>query len=325
MNPGSSSPSAESTPSGLLETLVLVGDFPPGQQRLIDRVFRCVNPADAVADDGLRRSVRGIVTQSNFEVPLAVVDALPSLRVIATCGVGFDKIPVAAAQQRGIVVTHTPGVLDAAVCELGIGLLLALLRDIPAADRHVRDGAWRTTTYPLATSLAGQRVGIVGLGRIGQGFARRLEAFDVSLAYAGRRRSDSPYRHFPDALALAAEVDIMIISCRGGAATHHLIDARVLDALGAGWLVNVARGSVVDEAALCRALTDGALRGAALDVFEQEPLGDSPLCRLPNVVLSPHAGSATHETRAAMLQLTLDNLHAVLAGRAAVTPVPPAH
>ncbi len=310
--------------SDVLETVVLVGSFPPEQQVLIDRGFRCVSPADALADDELRRSVRGIITQSNFDVPLTVVDALPSLRVISTCGVGFDKIPVAAAQQRGIVVTHTPGVLDAAVCELGIGLLLALLREIPAADRYVRDGGWRTAPYPLMTSLAGQRVGIVGLGRIGQQFARRLEAFDVSLAYAGRRRSDVPYRHFPDALAMAPEIDIMVITCRGGAATHHLIDAQVLDALASGWLMNLARGSVVDEAALCRALTDGSLRGAALDVFEQEPLGDSPLCRLPNVVLAPHAGSATHQTRAAMLQLTLDNLQAVLDGRAAITPVPPA-
>lgn len=305
--------------------LIQLGVFPATLQPQIDAEFRCVTPEAALADEALRTQVRGIITRSNQQVPQALLEALPALRVIATSGVGYDGIPVAWADARGIIVTHTPGVLDAAVCELGIGLLLALLREIPQSDRHVRDGSWRGAgAYPLTHSLAGKRIGIVGLGRIGKGIAARLAPFGPGLiAYAGGLQAGSPYRHCPSARALAAEVDVMFLCCKGGAETQHLINAEVLRALGAGWLVNIARGSVVDEAALCEALTRGELRGAALDVFEQEPLGEaSPLADLPNVILSPHAGSATHETRADMLRLTLDNLHAVLAGRDALTAVP---
>ena len=291
-------------------------------QQLIDAEFHCLDAAEVLADEGLRLGTRAIVTRSNYTVPRGLVEALPALQVIATSGVGFDGIPVALARQRGIAVTHTPGLLDAAVCELAIGLLLALLRQIPAADRGVREGRWAEAHHVLGNSLAGQRVGIVGLGRIGKGIAERLLPFGVELAYAGRKQEAVPYRHYADARTLAAQVDVMMLSCTGGATTHHLVDAGVLAALGAGFLVNVARGSVVDEAALIEALTNGSLRGAALDVFEHEPLLDSPLLALPNVVLSPHAGSATRETRQAMLRLTLDNLHAVLAGRPPLTPVP---
>jgi lactate dehydrogenase-like 2-hydroxyacid dehydrogenase len=305
-----------------LETLIEIGEFAPELQQQIDREFRCLTVEEVLGDEALRTSVKGIVTRSNYKVPLDVVEALPALKVIATSGVGFDGIPVAWAQQRGIVVTHTPGVLDAAVCELAVGLLLALLREIPQADRHVRSGAWQRSLYPLTTSLADKRVGIVGLGRIGKGIAQRLAPFGVQLAYAGRRQKEAPYRHFADAKAMAAEIDIMILACKGGAETRHLVNADVLKALGSGFLVNISRGTVVDEAALFDALTAGSLRGAALDVFEDEPLRDSPLLGLPNLLFSPHAGSATTETRSAMLRLTLDNLHAVLAGRPAKTPVP---
>lgn len=304
-----------------METVVRIGDFPPALQQQIDREFRCL-PADTVlADDGLRRRVRGLITRSNYKVPAPLLDQLPALRVISTSGVGYDGIPVAQALRRGIVVTNTPGVLDAAVCELGIGLLLSLLREIPGADRHVRDGSWQRGAYPLTTSLHGMRVGIVGLGRIGHGMARRLEHFGVHLAYGGGRAQDVRWRHVPSVLQLAEESDVLVLCCKGGEETRHLVNEKVLQALGAGWLVNMARGSVIDERALCQALQHGVLRGAALDVFEQEPLGDSPLRLLPNVVLSPHAGSATQQTRAKMLRLTLDNLHEVLAGRPALTPV----
>lgn len=308
-----------------MQTLIQIGIFPAQLQAQIDAEFHCISAETALADEALRGSVRGLITRSNAQLPQAVLEALPALQVVATSGVGYDGIPVAYAQQRGIVVTHTPGVLDAAVCELGVGLLLGLLRDIPASERYVRSGDWRSQgAYRLGTSLSGQRVGIVGLGRIGKGIAARLAPFGPRLiAYAGGLQADSPYTHYPTALAMAAEVDVMILCCKGGAETHHLIDATVLKALGAGWLVNIARGTVVDEAALHLALTQGELRGAALDVFEQEPLQeDSPLLGLDNVLLSPHAGSATDETRAAMLRLTLDNLHAVLDGRPALTAVP---
>ncbi|KWR87218.1 NAD(P)-dependent oxidoreductase [Cupriavidus sp. IDO] len=304
------------------EPVLRIGVFEAAQQDAIDAEFRCVSEAEIAADGALRGAVRAIVTRSNYQVPAAVIDRLPALRVIATSGVGYDGIPVAHAARRGIVVTNTPGVLDAAVCELGIGLLLALLRRIPAADRHVRGGAWREDDFPLTTSLAGKRIGIVGLGRIGMGVAQRLAPFGVELAYTGTQRASLPYRYCDSPLALAASVDILILTCRATEQNRHLVDAALLAALGPdGYLLNLARGSVVDEAALCEALRAGTIRGAALDVFESEPLADSPLTALPNVLLSPHAGTATRETRAVMLRLMLDNAQAVLAGRAALTPV----
>ena len=305
----------------VMETLIKVGEFAPELQQQIDREFRCVPAEVVLADDELRRTVRGLITRSNYRVPIELMEQLPGLKVIATSGVGYDGIPVAQAQQRNIVVTNTPGVLDDAVCELGVGLLLAMLRQIPQADRHVREGLWQQGAYPLTTSLRGMRIGIVGLGRIGQGMALRLEPFGVRIAYGGGRSRDVPWRYVESVPQLAEESDVLILTCKGGEETRHLIDASVIDALGHGWLVNMARGSVVDESALYHALRHGSLRGAALDVFEQEPLGDSLLRDLPNVLLSPHAGSATQQTRVAMLRLTLDNLHAVLAGRAALTPV----
>ncbi len=308
-----------------METLVQIGVFPEEFQSLVDQEFLCLTPQDLTHKPHLLHSVRGLITQSNYTVPLALLESLPALQVIATSGVGFDGIPVAWAQTRGIVVTHTPGVLDDAVCELAIGLLLALLREIPAADRFVRQGRWSQGAYPLTSGLARKSVGIVGLGRIGRGIAARLQAFGVDLFYCGSVKADVPFRHFSGVIELAQACDILILSCKGGSDTHHLVNAQVLQALGPeGYLVNVARGTVVDESALLAALRTGGIRAAALDVFEDEPLQDSALVSLPNALLSPHAGTATKETRAQMLRLTLDNLHAVLCGRPALTPVPAA-
>lgn len=307
-----------------MQALIKIGAFAEELQQTIDREFICHGPEDMARDEGLRHRVRGLITRSNYQVPLTLLESLPALQVIATCGVGFDGIPVKYAQARaGVVVTHTPVVLDDAVCELAVGLLLGLLREIPASDRFVREGRWAQGAYPLATSLAGKAVGIVGLGRIGRGIAARLQASGVALAYCESEKIDVPYRHLQSALALASVCDILIIACKGGSDTTHLINAEVLQALGAaGYLVNISRGSVVDEAALISALTTGGIRAAALDVFHDEPLRHSVLASLPNVLLSPHAGSATRETRAAMLRLTLDNLHAVLNGQAALSAVP---
>ena len=301
------------------QPILKIGSFPEAMQRVIDAEFACHDEAEVGQSVELHGRIRAIVTRSNYAVPLALVQALPRLAVIATSGVGHDGIPVAAAKARGVVVTNTPGVLDGAVSELAIGLLLALLRKIPDADRFVRAGGWSEGLYPLTTGLAGKRV---GLGRIGRGIARRLAGFDVEIAYTGTRAQDLPYGFVAEVGALAEASDILIVCCRGGEATRHLIDAGVLERLGPeGFLVNVARGSVVDEAALTAALAAGRLRGAALDVFETEPLADSPLRRLDNTVFSPHAGSATEETRRVMLRLALDNIHRVLAGQPALTPV----
>ncbi|TMB86650.1 MAG: 2-hydroxyacid dehydrogenase [Chloroflexi bacterium] len=303
--------------------IVKVGVFPAPLQAVIDEEFECLSPDEATGDPTVAAGVRALITRSNHVVPQSLLEQLPALAVVATSGVGFDGIPVRYAQQRGIAVTNTPGVLDAAVCELAIGLLLALLRQLPEADRFVRSGRWEQDAFQLGTGLAGKRVGIVGLGRLGRGIAARLQPFDVDIRYSGRAKPDVPYRHAGSVVQLADEVDILIVSCSGGPATHHLIDAEVLRALGPrGFLVNVSRGTVVDEAALAEALAAGRLRGAALDVFEHEPLVDSRLAAMGNVLLTPHIGSATAETRTAMLRLTLDNLHAVLRGEPALTPVP---
>jgi lactate dehydrogenase-like 2-hydroxyacid dehydrogenase len=306
-----------------MKTLVQIGVFPEELQAIVDQEFLCLTPQDLALKPHFLDSVCGLITRSNYTVPLSLLESLPALQVIATCGVGFDGIPVAWAQTNGIVVTHTPGVLDDAVCELAIGLLLALLREIPAADRFVRQGRWSQGAYPLTSGLAGKSVGIVGLGRIGRGVAARLQAFGVDLSYCGSVKIDVPFRHFSSVNELAQACDILILTCKGGTETHHLINAQVLQALGPeGYLVNVARGSVVDEAELLVALRTGVIRAAALDVFEYEPLQDSELVSLPNLILSPHVGSGTQETRSQMVRLTLDNLQAVMGGRPALTPVP---
>jgi lactate dehydrogenase-like 2-hydroxyacid dehydrogenase len=303
-------------------TLLQIGAFPPEVQAQIDAEFRCVAVADLEQDPALAREVRGIVTRSNQDVPAALVERLPGLEIIATNGVGYDLIPLGLAAQRGIVVTNTPDVLNAAVAELCVGTLLALLRRLPQADRFVREGRWANAAFPLSTSLAGKHVGIVGLGRIGKDIARRLEPFGVVLAYHGRSDQHLAWRYEPDLATLARDVDVLIVVAPGGAETAHLIDAHVLAALGPeGYLVNVARGSLLDQAALLAALEQGTLAGAALDVFDQEPDIDPRFFTLDNVMLTPHLGSATRETRAAMAQLMLDNLRSWFRSGRALTPV----
>ena len=299
-----------------------VGEFPAAQQHVIDAELQRYTQEDLQRDPALSAVVEAVLTRSSYQLPAELVSQLPRLKIISTSGVGFDGIPLDAARSRGVVVTNTPGVLDAAVCELAIGLLLSLLRRIPSADRFVRDGTWQNQIFPLTMSLAGKRVGIVGLGRIGQGIARRLAAFDVDVAYCGEEVRDAPYTFMSDLQALATFADILILCCPGGEQTYHLINSKVLSCLGTnGVLVNVSRGTVVNEADLIDALENRLIRGAALDVFEKEPLIESRLAALDNVILTPHVGSATEETRHAMLRLALDNIHNVLAGQDPLTPV----
>ncbi|MEO5734319.1 MAG: 2-hydroxyacid dehydrogenase [Rubrivivax sp.] len=306
----------------ITQDLLQIGYFPAPMQALIDREFRCHDLATLERDDALRQRVRGIVTRSNFEVSAAAMERLPQLGIVAVCGVGYDKVALDFAAARGVVITHTPAVLDAAVAELGVGLLLSLLRRLPQADRHVRDGRWAQTAFPLATDLAGKRVGIVGLGRIGHEIARRLEPFGVTLAYHGRTDQQIAWRFHAELLSLARDSDVLILTAPGGPATARAVNAAVLDALGAdGFLVNIARGSLVDQTALIDALSRRSVAGAALDVFDDEPTIDPRLFTLDNVVLAPHIGSATVETRLAMTRLTLDNLHRFFAQEPVLTPV----
>jgi lactate dehydrogenase-like 2-hydroxyacid dehydrogenase len=264
------------------------------------------------------------VTGFGARVSRAMMERLPQLEIISTSSVGYDGIDVAAAAERGVVVTNTPDVLTEEVADLAVGLLLATLREIPAADRYVRDARWPAAPYPLTASLRGRKVGILGLGRIGHAIARRLEGFGVPISYHGRRPQEGvAYRYFDSLTGLAGHVDVLIAVTPGGAATRHIVDSRVFAALGPdGVFVNVARGSVVDEDALIEALTSGTIRAAGLDVFADEPRVPDALRALPNTVLLPHVASASVTTRDAMAQLAVDNLIAWAEGRPPLTPVP---
>jgi lactate dehydrogenase-like 2-hydroxyacid dehydrogenase len=303
--------------------LLQIGSFPPEVQSQIDAEFERIG-VDALASDPARAgNIRAIVTRSNLEVPASLVERLPKLEIIATNGVGYDLIPLELAARRGIVVSNTPDVLNAAVAELCVGALLSLLRKLPQADRYVREGRWMDANFPLAASMAGKHIGIAGLGRIGKEIARRLEPFGVSLAYYGRTDQQLAWRFEPDLATLARDVDILIVAAPGGRETARMIDARVLDALGPqGILVNIARGSLVDEEALLAALQESRIAGAALDVFDREPDIDARFFGLENVLLMPHIGSATVETRAAMARLMLDNLRSWFRSGRVLTPVP---
>ena len=272
--------------------------------------------------------VRGIAASGDSKVPASLIARLPALEVVSVMGVGYDGVDVAAAKARGVVVTHTPDVLNDDVADLALGLMLSAARQLPAADRFVRGGQWLQGNMPLARKMSGARLGIVGMGRIGQAIAHRAQAFGMAIAYTARSaKAELPHRYLPSAEALAEVSDFLVVITPGGAGTRHLINAQVLAALGrsspgGGILVNVARGSVVDEDALIDALERGVIAGAGLDVFADEPRVPERLMALPQVVLTPHVGSATQGTRQAMADLAFANLQLRLAGQAPRTPVP---
>ena len=297
-----------------LPTILQVGEFPGAMQAEID--------ATLVTTKTVSTSVQGILTRSNCKIDPTLLEQLPALKVISTCGVGFDGIPLDLTRSKGIVVSNTPGVLNDAVCELTIGMLLGLLRRIHAADRFVKEGHWEKGLFPLTRSLSGSRIGIVGMGRIGQELAERLICFKTAIAYCGPRPKPVPFEYVSSIQALARQSDILILTCPGGPETDRLVNADVLAALGPrGILVNMARGSVVDQNALIQALNDGIIAGAALDVFEDEPRVPQTLRSRDNVLLTPHVGSATEETRVAMTRLAVDNLKAFFQTGQLLTPV----
>jgi lactate dehydrogenase-like 2-hydroxyacid dehydrogenase len=283
-----------------------------------------LHETDPAAFARVAAQVRAVAAQGETKVSAELMAQLPALEIISVMGVGYDGVDVAAAKARGVVVTHTPNVLNDDVADLAIGLMLSASRQLPAADRFVRAGDWLKGPMPLARKMSGARLGLVGMGRIGQAIAHRAAAFGMPIAYTARTAKPGlPYRYFPNAAALAAESDFLVVITPGGAGTRNLIDAQVLAALGSkGILVNVARGSVVDEAALIDALEQGVIAGAALDVFENEPQVPERLRALPHVVLVPHIGSATGQTRRAMADLAIANLEAHFAGRPLLSPVP---
>jgi len=272
---------------------------------------------------GLADRVTGIATMGETGADAALMDALPKVRIIASNSVGVDAIDLAAAKARGIGVSNTPGVLNECVADLGMALTLAISRRLVEADRYVRAGQWPKGAFAFGTKLGGKTMGIVGMGRIGQQVAQRAAAFGMTIVYHSRhKKPDIAYRYYDDLAAMAAASDFLLLILPGGAATKNLVDARILAALGKkGFLINIARGSVVDEAALVKALQDGVIAGVALDVFADEPRAPEALFAMDNVILQPHQASATHETRTAMGQLMIDNLKAHFAGKPLLTPV----
>lgn len=268
--------------------------------------------------------IRAVATRGRDAADAALIARLPALEIIANFGVGYDSIDVAAAARSGIMVTNTPDVLDDEVADFTVGLLLATVRRLPQSERYLREGRWLQAPFPLSPTLRDRTVGLMGMGRIGARIARRIAGFDVPVVYHARRpRPDVPYRHYPDLLEMARDVDTLIAILPGGAATRHLVGAKVLEALGPrGIFVNVARGSVVDQPALIEALRSGTILAAGLDVFADEPRVPADLLALDNAVLIPHCGSATDHTRARMGRLVLDNLVSWFDGRGPVTPVP---
>jgi len=273
-------------------------------------------------------AVRAMAVSAPVEpIDDALLAHLPNLQIIASFGVGYDHIDANAAARRGIVVTNTPDVLTEEVADTAIGLLLCAVRELPQAERYLRAGKWPAGNYPLSrATLRNRTVGLVGMGRIGVAIARRLEAFGAPIVYHTRRaRPELAYRHYPKLLDMARNVDTLIVIVPGGAATKNMIDAQVLEALGPnGILINVARGSVIDEPALISALRERKIMAAGLDVFVNEPQVPEELLAMENVVLLPHLGSASVFTREKMDQLLVDNILAWASGKPPLTPVPEA-
>jgi lactate dehydrogenase-like 2-hydroxyacid dehydrogenase len=293
----------------------------PEVQRELEARYR-VHRKDRL--DEVASIVRGVVTNGHSGPPPKMIDRMPKLVIISSASVGYDGIPVEYARSKGIPVTNTPEVLNDDVADLAIGLMIMTARNLLAADRYVRQGLWpRKGEFPLASRASGKRVGILGMGRIGREIGKRAEAMNNTVAYHSRRPvADVSWQHYPDLVALARDSDFLIVIIPATPQTDKIVNRAVLEALGPGGiLVNVARGAVVDEDALVAALAAGKLGGAGLDVFVHEPQVPEALFGMDNVVLAPHVGSGTHETRRAMSQLVLDNLDAHFAGKPLLTQI----
>jgi lactate dehydrogenase-like 2-hydroxyacid dehydrogenase len=267
--------------------------------------------------------IRGIAHFGHSKVDGKLMDALPKLEIVANFGVGVDQIDLDAARKRKIIVTNTPDVLNDCVADCAMSLVLNTLRRLPQSEGHLRAGDWPTKgPFPLTTSLGGKVMGVLGLGRIGEAIARRALAFGMQIRYHNRNRKDVPYAYDEDLVTLARNSDVLMIVTPGGPDTTKLVNAKVLDALGpTGYVVNVARGSVVDEMVLLRYLQEKKIAGAGLDVFEHEPNVPAEFYALENAVLYPHVASATAETRKAMGDLQVENLRAHFAGKPVLTRV----
>ena len=305
--------------------VLLVSRLPEPLAGRLRECFDChaLADVDAAGLQALAPQLRGMVATGESLVNRALMASLPALEVISVLGVGYDGIDMAAARERGICVTHTPGLSTDDIADFAMALLLAAARQVVNADQFVRRGDWSTGRFPMTRRVSGARLGIVGLGRIGRAVAQRALAFGMEIAYTGRTaKADAPYRWCSDAQTLAASVDFLVVCASGGADTRALVNADVLAALGpAGVLVNIARGSIVDEDALITALRERQILAAGLDVFCHEPHVPPALLALDNVVLTPHMASTTGATVQAMFDLTFDNLAAHFDGLPVPAPV----
>jgi len=307
--------------------IIVTAPLPPFLYDPLKADYRChdyhraTNKRDLLAAEG--PGIRGLVQGGGTLTSAELLDALPGLEIISVFGVGYDGVPVAYCKERGIKVTNTPDVLTDDVADVALALILMTGRGFVRANRFVHSGDWERRAAELTTKLSGRKVGILGLGRIGKAIAQRVAAMGMKIAYTGRKRQAVAYEYVPDLKTLASMVDFLVVACPGGEATRNIVDAEALVALGTkGTLINIARGSIVDEPALVAALQAGTIRGAGLDVFADEPHIPSPLMTMDNVVLLPHVGSATRETRQAMGDLCKANLDAWFRERRTLTSIP---
>ncbi|MDO8534075.1 MAG: 2-hydroxyacid dehydrogenase [Xanthobacteraceae bacterium] len=309
--------------------LLLAGSMMQYVEDQLEDIFTVHRLAKAAKGEALLAEiaprVRAIATAGGAPVDAALMQKLPKLEIVSNFGVGYDSVDAKWAGAHGIVVTNTPDVLTEEVADTTIGLLIATVRQLPQAERYLRAGKWLEKPFPLtAATLRDRTIGIIGMGRIGKAIAKRLEAFGLAVVYHSRRpTSGVPWRHYPDLIAMARDVDVLIVIVPGGPATKNLVNRDVLEALGPnGILINIARGSVVDETALIEALRSKKILSAGLDVYVEEPRVPKELIDMDHIVLLPHVGSASIHTRRAMGQLVVDNLKAWVEGKGPLTPVP---
>jgi len=312
----------------MTQNILMMGPLPAAQMKELEESYAVLKlwqePDPEAKLNEIRKDISGMVSVFGQNVSGKLIRALPNLEIIAHCAVGYDDIDILAAKEQGVVVTNTPGVLTDDTADLAIGLVLGVFRRMVEGDIYVRSGQWaKRGPMPLGRTLKGKTMGIVGMGRIGRAIARRAEVFGMRVIYFGpNKKSDISYAYYHNLQEMAKDCDVLMLSCLYSKATHHLINARILKSLGKnGVLVNIARGKVVHERDLIDALEGGVIGGAGLDVFENEPDVPSSFCHLDNVVLQPHQGSATVETRAAMAQLVVDNLRGYFEKAEVLTPV----
>jgi len=307
--------------------ILILGEPLPELEEWLSPVFslhRSVPAGESLERAPWSRDIRGIAVCSHHPVTPGLMQSLPNLRIVSCCSVGYDHVDAWWAGAHGITVTNTPGVLTEEVADTAVALLLCTVRRLPQAERYLREGKWLAGNFPLTEgTLRESTIGLVGMGRIGRAITRRLLAFGVSVVYhTPSPKPDLPHRHYGDLTAMAADVDILINCAPGGESTRSMVDAAVLRALGSeGTLINIGRGSSVDEEALIEALESGGLMAAGLDVYWEEPEVPHRLLALDNVVLFPHVGSATRHTRLAMCRLAAENLLAWDSGNPPLTPV----